>query len=141
MRPISDVHDVHSSRRGANCHCFLLYFLFSLESAQLQGEVTYARRWRQISRGCGSRSRFRQNHDPAVSGRYPALAAAVGPFYQGLAEDILVNSLQRYRDAGLWATRPEVSRGGFARLAASLLSGGFVSRIHSYDNCVDQSLY
>jgi hypothetical protein len=33
-----------------------------------------------------------------------------------------------------------VSREGFARLATSLLSSGFVSRLHSYDECVDQSL-
>jgi NitT/TauT family transport system substrate-binding protein len=69
------------------------------------------------------------------------LAATVAPFYPGLASDLLLSSLRRYRQAGLWATRPEVSREGFARLAASLFSGGFVSRIHSYDDCVDQTLY
>ena len=69
------------------------------------------------------------------------LAATVAPFYPGLASDLLLSSLRRYHQAGLWATRPEVSREGFARLAASLFSGGFVSRIHSYDECVDQSLY
>jgi NitT/TauT family transport system substrate-binding protein len=68
------------------------------------------------------------------------LAAAVKPFYPGVADDLLVSSLRRYHDAGLWATRPEVSRQGFARLAASLLSGGFISRIHGYEDCVDQSL-
>jgi NitT/TauT family transport system substrate-binding protein len=68
------------------------------------------------------------------------LAAAVAPLYPGVAADLLVNSLRRYYQAGLWAIRPEVSRQGFARLAASLLSGGFVSRFHSYDDCVDESL-
>jgi hypothetical protein len=34
-----------------------------------------------------------------------------------------------------------VSREGFARLAASLLSGGFVSRMHAYEDCVDQTLH
>jgi NitT/TauT family transport system substrate-binding protein len=72
--------------------------------------------------------------------RADELAAAVKPFYPGVADDLLVSSLRRYHDAGLWATRPEVSRQGFARLAASLLSGGFISRIHSYEDCVDQSL-
>ena len=47
---------------------------------------------------------------------------------------------RRYRDAGLWARTPEVSRQGFARLADSLKSGGFISRTHSYEDCVDQSL-
>jgi ABC-type nitrate/sulfonate/bicarbonate transport system substrate-binding protein len=69
------------------------------------------------------------------------LAALVAPFFPSLAEDLLVSSLRRYHDAGLWATCPEISREGFARLAASLFSGGFVSRVHSYDDCVDQSLY
>jgi NitT/TauT family transport system substrate-binding protein len=68
------------------------------------------------------------------------LAAAVAPFYPSVAGELLVSALRRYHEAGLWATRPEVSREGFARLATSLLSGGFVSRMHSYDECVDQSL-
>jgi NitT/TauT family transport system substrate-binding protein len=68
------------------------------------------------------------------------LAAAVAPFYPNVAGELLVSALRRYYEAGLWATRPEVSRAGFARLATSLLSGGFVSRLHSYDECVDQSL-
>ena len=54
--------------------------------------------------------------------------------------DILASSLQRYRDAGLWARAPEVSRQGFARLAVSLKSGGFISHMHTYEDCVEQSL-
>jgi NitT/TauT family transport system substrate-binding protein len=69
------------------------------------------------------------------------LAAVVAPFYPDVANDLLANSLSRYRDAGLWARSPEVSREGFARLSASLISGGFISRIHAYEDCVDQSLY
>ena len=69
------------------------------------------------------------------------LADVVAPFYPDVARDLLANSLRRYRDAGLWARRPEVSREGFARLAESLLSGGFVSRLHAYEDCVDQTLY
>ena len=42
--------------------------------------------------------------------------------------------------AGLWARHPEVSREGFERLAASLVSGGFISKTYSYEDCVDQSL-
>jgi NitT/TauT family transport system substrate-binding protein len=69
------------------------------------------------------------------------LADVVAPFYPDVARDLLANSLRRYRDAGLWARRPEVSREGFARLAECLLSGGFISRMHYYEDCVDQSLY
>jgi len=53
--------------------------------------------------------------------------------------ELLASSLARYRDAGLWARTPEVSRQGFRRLADSLKSGGFISRLHAYENCVDQS--
>jgi NitT/TauT family transport system substrate-binding protein len=69
------------------------------------------------------------------------LAAVVAPFYPDIASDLLASALQRYHDAGLWARRPEVSREGFAQLAASLKSGGFVSRSYAYEDCVDQSLY
>jgi NitT/TauT family transport system substrate-binding protein len=68
------------------------------------------------------------------------LAAVVAPFYPDVASDLLANSLRRYYEAGVWARSPEVSREGFARLAASLFSGGFTSRIHAYEDCVDQSL-
>jgi NitT/TauT family transport system substrate-binding protein len=69
------------------------------------------------------------------------LADVVAPFYPEVTRDVLASSLQRYWDAGLWARRPEVSREGFARLAESLLSGGFVSRMHAYEECVEQTLY
>jgi NitT/TauT family transport system substrate-binding protein len=69
------------------------------------------------------------------------LAAVVAPFYPDVASDLLTNALRRYHEAGVWALSPEVSREGFARLAASLLSGGFISRMHAYEDCVDESLY
>jgi NitT/TauT family transport system substrate-binding protein len=69
------------------------------------------------------------------------LADVVAPFYPDVAHDLLENSLRRYHDAGLWSRRTEVSREGFARLAECLLSGGFISRVPAYEDCVDQSLY
>jgi NitT/TauT family transport system substrate-binding protein len=68
------------------------------------------------------------------------LAQAVTSFYPDVPSDILTRSLQRYRDACLWAHTPEVSRQGFGRLAESLKSGGFISHTHSYEDCVEQSL-
>ena len=68
------------------------------------------------------------------------LADAVAPYYAHVARELLASSLQRYRDAGLWARTPEVSRQGFARLADSLKSGGFISQLHAFEDCVDQSL-
>ncbi len=67
------------------------------------------------------------------------LAAAVAPFYPGIPGDVLVRSLGRYRDAGLWTRTPAVSHQGFARLADSLLSGGFIARMPIYEDCVDMS--
>ena len=69
-----------------------------------------------------------------------ALADAVAPYYPHVARELLASSLQRYRDAGLWARTPQVSWPGFARLADSLKSGGFISKLHAYEDCVDQSL-
>jgi NitT/TauT family transport system substrate-binding protein len=68
------------------------------------------------------------------------LADAVAPFYPDVAPEILASSLARYRDAELWARTPAISRQGFMRLADSLKSGGFISRMHAYEDCVDQSL-
>jgi len=67
------------------------------------------------------------------------LAAAVTSFFPDVAPDILAASLRRYRDASLWARTPAMSREGFDRLGQSLHSGGFIARLPSYDDCVDQS--
>ena len=68
------------------------------------------------------------------------LTEAVASFYPVIPREVLASSLRRYRDAGLWARTPDVSRQGFGRLAKSLKSGGFISRMHSYDDCVEQTL-
>jgi NitT/TauT family transport system substrate-binding protein len=66
-------------------------------------------------------------------------AAAVAPFYPGIPGDVLTRSLARYRDAGIWARTPALSRQGFARLADSLVSGGFMARRPVFEDCVDMS--
>jgi NitT/TauT family transport system substrate-binding protein len=68
------------------------------------------------------------------------LAEVAAPFYPDVAQDILVRSLRRYRDAGLWSRTTDVSREGFVRLAESLRSGGFISHMPRYEDCVDASL-
>jgi len=67
------------------------------------------------------------------------LAAAVAPFYPQVAPDVLASGLTRYRKAGIWAGDVAVSPDGFARLANSLLSGGFIARQPRYEDCVDES--
>jgi NitT/TauT family transport system substrate-binding protein len=68
------------------------------------------------------------------------LAKITAPFFPQIDRDILVGSLRRYAEAGIWARTPAVSRQGFARLGECLLSGGFISRMPIYEDCVDQSL-
>jgi NitT/TauT family transport system substrate-binding protein len=68
------------------------------------------------------------------------LAAAVASFYPDVPRNILASSLGRYRDNGLWAHTTDISREGFARLAESLKSGGYISCTYAYEDCVDQTL-
>lgn len=68
------------------------------------------------------------------------LADITAPFYPDIPRNILVSSLHRYGQAGVWARTPDVSREGFRRLGKCLVSGGFLSRMPTYEDCVDQSL-
>ena len=68
------------------------------------------------------------------------LADITAPFYPDIPRAILVSSLHRYGQAGVWARTPDVSREGFKRLGECLVSGGFISRMPTYEDCVDQSL-
>jgi NitT/TauT family transport system substrate-binding protein len=67
------------------------------------------------------------------------LAAIVAPFFADIAPAVLEQALRRCRAAGIWSGRPEISRQGFARLADSLRSGGFISGAPRYEDCVDLS--
>jgi NitT/TauT family transport system substrate-binding protein len=69
------------------------------------------------------------------------LAAAVAPYYPDVPSEILTRSLLRYAEAGIWARTPAMSREGFSRLATSLVSGKFLSRLPRYEDCVEQSLH
>lgn len=64
------------------------------------------------------------------------LVEAVRDFYPDVDPADLAAAFSRYRDAGLWATDTTVSRAGFDRLAHSLRSGGFISNLPAYDDCV-----
>jgi NitT/TauT family transport system substrate-binding protein len=68
------------------------------------------------------------------------LAEISAPFFPGVAYDVLLVSLERYRKAGIWSSTPKVSRAGFARLGESLVSGGFLTHMPIYEDCVDQSV-
>jgi NitT/TauT family transport system substrate-binding protein len=68
------------------------------------------------------------------------LAKAVATFFPEIPADILARSLGRYKDAGLWSHETKMIPQGFARLAQSLHSGGFISRMPAYDECVEPML-
>jgi NitT/TauT family transport system substrate-binding protein len=69
-----------------------------------------------------------------------ALAEATASYFPDVSKDMLSRSLKRYWDAELWARDPAMSRQGFDRLARSFLSGGALSRMPVYEECVEQSL-
>jgi NitT/TauT family transport system substrate-binding protein len=66
------------------------------------------------------------------------LAAITAAYYPDVPPDILAGALRRYGEAGIWAGSPAMSREGFARLAESLVSGGFLRRMPSYEACVER---
>ena len=67
-------------------------------------------------------------------------ATAVASFFPDVPKNILANSLQRYKDAGLWSRETRMIPQGFARLAQSLHSGGFIARMPGYDECIEPTL-
>ena len=64
------------------------------------------------------------------------LASAVASSFPSISVETLSRSFARYMQARVWADDTEVSREGFAHLAKSLLSGGFISSLPDYEACV-----
>jgi NitT/TauT family transport system substrate-binding protein len=68
------------------------------------------------------------------------LAEVTASFFPNVPQELLVRSLQRYLDAGLWARDPAMSKQGFERLGSSFLSGGSLKRSPVFENCADARL-
>jgi len=68
------------------------------------------------------------------------LASITAPFFPDVPRVVLVSSLRRYNQAEIWARVPDISKQGFTRLGECLVSGGFISQMPSYEECVDQTL-
>jgi len=68
------------------------------------------------------------------------LARVVTNFFPELPTEVLVSSLRRYRDGGVWSRETRMSPQGFARLAQSLQSGGLITRTPRYDECIEPFL-
>ena len=59
--------------------------------------------------------------------------AGVFPEYE---RAVLTEGVQRYQDAGVWATNPTITRHGFDRMRDALITGGLVREAHPYENIV-----
>jgi NitT/TauT family transport system substrate-binding protein len=68
------------------------------------------------------------------------LAEAVRPYFPAAPADLLRAAIIRYRALGIWGKNPILSSVGYARLAAGLVSGGFVRRAVPLEQAVDNSL-
>lgn len=68
------------------------------------------------------------------------LAAATASYYPDVARDVLAEALGRYRTAGIWAPTAAMSREGFVRLAESFMTGGSLSRMPRFEDCVAAGL-
>jgi NitT/TauT family transport system substrate-binding protein len=68
-----------------------------------------------------------------------ALAAAMQPFFPDLPTNLLPAAIARYATLGIWGRNPILPRSGYERLAAGLVSGGFVARAMSFEEVVDNS--
>jgi NitT/TauT family transport system substrate-binding protein len=68
------------------------------------------------------------------------LAQATAGFYPTISREVLVSSFKHYRAGAIWSRTPQLSRSGFERLAQSLRSGGYISALPRYEDCVDQGL-
>lgn len=69
-----------------------------------------------------------------------AIAPAVRAFFPGVPAARLEAAIARYKGFGVWGRNPVLPRGGYDRLAAGLVSSGFVAAAVPFDRAVDNSL-
>jgi len=69
-----------------------------------------------------------------------ALADVVQSFFPSVPQSLLRAAVARYRALGIWGRDPILSRAGYNRLKASLISARFVERAVPFEHAVDNSL-
>jgi NitT/TauT family transport system substrate-binding protein len=69
-----------------------------------------------------------------------AIAAAVQPFFPAAPALRLEAAISRYITLAIWGKNPVLPRAGYDRLAAGLVSGGFVAAAVPFERAVDNSL-
>ncbi len=65
-----------------------------------------------------------------------AVAARIAGIFPEYEREVLAEGVQRYQDAGVWATDPVITRHGFDRMRDALMSGGLVRGAHPYESIV-----
>ena len=69
-----------------------------------------------------------------------ALAETVQAYFAAVPQALLRAAVARYRALGIWGHTPILPGDGYERLAAGLVSGGFVEAAVPYEKAVDNSL-
>ncbi len=69
-----------------------------------------------------------------------AAGEALAEWFPELPPEVLAGSVARYKSLGVWNHEPVLSREGFDRLKAGLISGGWVATGTSYDVCVETAI-
>jgi NitT/TauT family transport system substrate-binding protein len=68
------------------------------------------------------------------------LADTVQPYFPAVPQPLLRAAVARYRGLGIWGRNPILPQDGYDRLAAGLVSGGFVGSAAPFEAAVDNSL-
>jgi NitT/TauT family transport system substrate-binding protein len=68
------------------------------------------------------------------------LAAAIADYFPHLPRPRLARALTRYQLLGIWGRNPSLTRQGYERLTAGLLSGGLIATAAPYERIVDNTL-
>ncbi|MFC4600135.1 ABC transporter substrate-binding protein [Cohnella hongkongensis] len=70
------------------------------------------------------------------------IAKALAPFFEGTSDELIIQSVNRYKDQGTWPTHPELTQEQFDTLQDVLVENGVLKeteRIANMDDVVDMS--
>lgn len=84
----------------------------------------------QFVNGYAKAQRWVAESDPA------AVAARIAGIFPEYPRETLLESVQRYQAAGVWAANPQIGRQGYDRMRDALIAAGLVQSPHPYDRIV-----
>ena len=65
-----------------------------------------------------------------------AVAERVKPFFAGVSDSVLQDSIARYKSLGIWPDSPEIGVDGYNAMRQVLIDGGLVKAHHPYERLV-----